>query len=80
MKGPAGGFRPSSNVQLVTDVATQCVVAGAVTNQGPDQGQLAPMLDRLRERYGRCPPEILVDGGFATLDGIDAAAAWDSRV
>jgi hypothetical protein len=74
MKGPDGGYRPSYNVQLATDVETQCVVAVSVTHQGNDQGLLEPMLDRLRQRYGRCPPEILADGAFAPVDGIQAAA------
>jgi hypothetical protein len=43
MKGPDGGFRPSYNVQLATDVETQCVVGVAVVNEGADQGQLEPM-------------------------------------
>ena len=80
MKGPDGGFRPSYNVQLASDVETQCIVAVDVTNQGNDQGLLEPMLEQLRQRYGRCPPEMLVDGGFATVDGIDAAAAAESRI
>jgi transposase len=80
MKGPDGGFRPSYNVQFVTDVETQIVVGVAVVNQGTDQGELEPMLKQLRERYGRRPPEMLVDGGFATVDGIDAAAAAKSQV
>jgi len=80
MKGPDGGFRPSYNVQLATDVETQCVVAVSVTNEGTDQGLLEPMLEQLRQRYGRCPSEMLVDGGFATVDGIQAAAASGSRL
>lgn len=80
MKGPDGGFRPSYNVQIATDVKTQCVVAVSVINEGTDQGQLEPMLDQLRERYGHCPPEMLVDGGFATVDGIDAAAESGSQL
>jgi len=80
MKGPDGGFRPSYNVQLVTDVETQCVVAVDVSNQGTDQGLLEPMLEQLGQRYGRCPPEMLVDGGFATVDGIQATAGSDSRI
>ena len=80
MKGPDGGFRPSYNVQLATDVDTQCVVAVAVSNQGTDQGLLEPMLEQLRQRYGRCPGEMLVDGGLATVDGIQAAAASGTRI
>ena len=80
MKGPDGGFRPSYNVQLATDVETQCVVAVDVSNLGTDQGLLEPMLEQLRRRYRRCPSEMLVDGGFATVDGIQAAAASGSRL
>jgi transposase len=80
MKGPDGGFRPSYNVQLATDVETQCVVAVSVTNEGTDQGLLEPMLEQLRQRYGRCPSEMLVDGGFATVDGIQAAAEANSQL
>jgi transposase len=80
MKGPDGGFRPSYNVQLASDVETQCIVAVEVSSQGNDQGLLEPMLAQLRRRYGRCPAEMLVDGGFATLAGIDATAAADSRI
>ena len=80
MKGPDGGFRPSYNVQVATDVETQCVVAVSVTNEGADQGLLEPMLDQLRECYGRCPAEMLVDGGFATVNAIQTAAESNSRV
>jgi len=80
MKGPDGGFRPSYNVQLATDVETQCVVAVSVTNEGTDQGLLEPMLEQLHQRYGRCPPDMLVDGGFATVHGIQTAAESHSRV
>ena len=51
-----------------------------MVNEGTDQGQLEPMLEQLRKRYGRHPPEMLVDGGFATVDGIQAAAESNSRV
>jgi transposase len=80
MKGPDGGFRPSYNLQVATDVETQFVVAVAVTNEGTDQGLLEPMLDQLRQRYGRCPVEMLVDGGYATVNGIQAAAKSGSRL
>ena len=80
MKGADGGFRPSYNVQLATDVETQCVVAVDVSNLGTDQGLLEPMLEQLRQRYGRCPSEMLVDGGFATVDGIQATAEANSQL
>ena len=44
-----------------------------VTNAGNDGEELPPMLDQLKERYERVPPEALVDGGFATKRAIDQA-------
>jgi hypothetical protein len=74
MKMADGGFRPAYNVQFAVDTASQIVVGVDVGNLGSDQGQLVPMLDQLQRRYGRRPLEGLVDGGFAGLDQIEAAA------
>ena len=67
-----GGYRPGYNVQYATDTATGIIVGVEVTNAGTDNEQMPPMLDQLEERYERLPDEILVDGGFASLDAIDA--------
>ncbi len=67
-----GGYRPGFNVQFATDTATGIVVGVEVTNAGTDSEEMPPMLDQLEERYERLPAEILVDGGFASLDAIDA--------
>src|SRR5262249_58116002 len=34
--------------------------------------QMPPMVEQLQNRYGRTPQEMLVDGGFAVLDDIQA--------
>jgi transposase len=73
MKFPDGGYRPGYNVQFATDTATGVIVGVEVTNAGTDNEQLTPMLDQLDERYGRVPPEALVDGGFATKEAIEQA-------
>lgn len=70
-----GGTRPGVNVQFATDTASGIVAGVDVTNAGNDQGQLGPMLDQLQERYDRAPDQALVDGGFASHDDIEAAAA-----
>lgn len=72
MKMPDSGFRPAYNGEFCTDVASGIVVGVAVTNQ-PDQGQMEPMLEQVQERYHKTPAEHLVDGGFATLEDIEAA-------
>lgn len=69
-----GGYRPGYNVQLSTDTETGLIGGVDATNCGSDQEQLPPMLDQFQERYGAVPEEALVDGGFAALEAIDAAA------
>lgn len=72
MKFSDGGYRPGYNVQFSTDVATGIVVGVHATGAGTDGEQLPLMLDQLEKRYGTLPDEVLVDGGFASLDAIDA--------
>ena len=67
-----GGFRPGYNVQFATDVATGIIVGVEVTNAGTDSAEMPAMIDQLAERYGCLPGAMLVDGGFASLDAIDA--------
>jgi transposase len=71
MKMPDGGFRPAFNVQFATDTETQVITGVDVTNCGSDQGEMAPMVEQLRERYGQIPDEYLVDGGFAKKEDIE---------
>jgi len=72
MKFSDGGYRPGYNVQFGTDVASGIVVGVDVTNEGNDFEQMPPMLDQLEERYDTVPDEILIDGGFTSLDAIDS--------
>ena len=80
MKGADGGFRPSYNVQFASDTASGIIVGMDVVNRGSDWDELPPMLDQLRQRYGRCPAQSLVDGGFAKFDAVVAAESRGSQV
>ncbi len=80
MKFSDGGCRPGFNVQFATDTATGLVVGVDVTNAGTDSEEMPPMLDQLETRYDTVPGEMLVDGGFASLDAIDATEARDCKV
>ncbi len=80
MKGADGGFRPSYNVQFSTDTASGIIVGLDVINKGSDWEELPPMLEQLHRRYGRCPTQSLVDGGFACFDSVIAAESWGSEV
>ncbi len=73
MKGADGGFRPSYNVQFSTDTDSGIIVGMDVINRGADWDELPPMLDQLEKRYGRCPKQSLVDGGFAKFESMIAA-------
>jgi transposase len=67
-----GGYRPGYNAQLATTTRGGVIVGVDVTNAGGDGGQLAPMIDQLVRRHGVAPAAAVVDGGFTTLDDIEA--------
>ena len=75
-----GGYRPGFNVQFATDTATGIMVGVDVTNAGTDSEEMPPMVDQLERRYHVVPDEMLVDGGFASLDAIDAIEGRGSKV
>jgi transposase len=74
MKMPDGGVRPAVNVQLATDTQSQIITGAEVSNSGSDMGQMSPMIDQHKDRYGQPPGEMLVDGGFAAREDIDSAS------
>jgi transposase len=77
MKMADGGFRPAYNVEFATDVASQVIVGVDVVNAGSDGGQMLPMVEQIEARYQQTPEEYLVDGGFATVDDIEAVGGPD---
>lgn len=79
MKMTDGGYRPAYNVQFATDHDSDVIVGVAVTNAGSDQQELIPMLTQIEQRVGR-PDTLLVDGGFVSHEGIEAATERGVRV
>ena len=76
MKMGDGGFRPAFNLQFATTTdAARVIVGVAVTNRGSDMGESTPMLAQIEVRTGVRPTEVLLDGGYAQHDAIDAATA-----
>jgi transposase len=73
MKMADGGFRPAYNVQFATTTEGGVVAGVAVTNEGTDTEQMPPMLQQIERRFGQRPQEVLVDGGFVTVESIDQA-------
>jgi transposase len=75
MKMADGGFRPAHNVQFATDTASQVITGVEVVNAGSDGGQMPPMVQQHQDRYQKAPEEMLVDGGFAQLEGIEKVSS-----
>jgi transposase len=70
MKMADGGYRPAYNIEYGTACQGQVIVGVNVVTQGSDQGQLPPMLGQIETRFGECPKEALVDGGFVNQKDI----------
>ena len=75
MKMADGGYRPAYNVAYSADTATLVIAAVAVTTSGSDAGQITPLDDQIHRRHGVYPREALADGGFVSLEDIEAAQA-----
>lgn len=73
MKMADAGFRPAYNVRFATTTAGGVVVGVAVTQQGRDNNQLVPMIERIEEAHGRKPSERVVDGGYVDREQIEEA-------
>jgi transposase len=75
MKMADGGFRPAYNVHYAADCGSLVIVGVEVIATGSDMGRLAGMLDQIHGRCDARPGEVLADGGFASLDDIEAVQA-----
>ena len=76
MKMPDGGFRPAYNMQIVTAVEKQVIVAVDATACGSDAGLIRPIVEEL-QRKGIKPACYLADGGFAKTDDVEWMSAQE---
>lgn len=80
-------YRPLYNVQVMSDLGTDLVLAYAATAAVADNGQLTPMIERTVAMTGRPLREVLVDSGYpsgAELArcrdlGVTAYAPWNEN-
>jgi transposase len=80
-------YRPLYNIQTVSDVQTDLVLAYATTRTVADSGQLLPMIERTMEITGRPVKEILVDSGYPSgaelaqcaEKGVTVYAPWNEN-
>jgi transposase len=70
LKMADGGDRPAYNIEYGTACQGQVIAGVDVVTEGTDQGQLPPLVDQIENRFGECPNEVLVDGGFANREDI----------
>jgi len=80
MKMANGGFDPAFNVQFATDAHSRIIVSVEVTNEGNDGSQLEPMYKKVCEDYQRKPKNVLVDGAYATKQGVTAVESNGTKV
>ena len=63
-----GAFLQGYNCQLAVDEAHQIIVAQAVTNQCPDNGNLLPLLEQIHVTCGQGPAVCTADAGYWAPD------------
>jgi transposase len=57
-------YRPLYNIQTMSDVGTDFVLAYATTRTTADSGQLVPLIDLTNQVTGRRLRDVLVDAGY----------------
>jgi hypothetical protein len=80
MKTADGGTRPCYNFQFATDGKSRIIVNADVTNSGSDRGEMAPMHEKVMQRYDKVPENYLVDCGFASKNDITCLEQRGSKV
>jgi transposase len=71
-------FRPLYNIQTMSDVETDLVLAYETTRTTADSGQLQPMIDQTTKMTDRPLKEVLVDSGYPS--GQDLAVCEQKEV
>lgn len=74
MKQGDGGYAPSHNVQISTEVAHGIIVGVRVTPAANDQQERVPALEAVERQTGQRPGQMIVDAGYTTRENILWAA------
>lgn len=69
-----GGLSLSYNAQLSTDAAHGLIVGAAITPEANDSAQLLPAVERIEQRLGKEPRQMVADGGYTTRENIEKMA------
>jgi transposase len=68
-------YRPLYNVQVMTDLKTDLILAYVVSPSATDSGQLIPLIERTLTVTGRLLSDVLTDSGYPSGDDLAACAA-----
>src|SRR2546428_3486352 len=74
MKHGDGGYHPSYNVQISTDVDSGVIVGWGVSQSAHDQGLLPEAIESISESTAQLPEQVIVDAAFVTGQTIIAVA------
>ena len=69
-----GGLALSYNSQISADAAHGLIVGVTVTQEPNDSAQLLPAVDRVEERLGKKPQQMVADRGYTTRENIEKMA------
>ena len=75
-----GTFLQGYNCQLAVDSQHQIIVAQAVTNQCPDNGNLLPVLEQVEANCGKPPAVVTADAGYWSPEVPSACEARGTEV
>ena len=71
MKHADGGWAPSYNVQVTTEVQSRMIVAISASTDANDTQQLMPALEQVKENCGKLPKRVIADNGYATRSNVE---------
>jgi hypothetical protein len=71
MKHADGGWGPSYNVQITTELKSGMIVGVGVSTAANDQHELMPALERAEANSGVTPQQVIADNGYATRDNVE---------
>jgi hypothetical protein len=75
MKHADGGWAPSYNVQITTEVQSRIIVGVGVSTAANDTQELMPALERVEANCGELPQTIIADNGYASRHNVEQTDA-----
>jgi len=68
----SGAFEQGYNCQAAVDEEHQVIVGQAVSNKCPDNGNLVPMVEQVKDNCGKAPDKSTADAGYWTPGAAEA--------